>query len=404
VNSDCLSLQRPEPQRAAVRGIRREAHPAFALRNARVVLPNSVETTSLLLRDALIQRIGETIPGTPHTIDCEGDFVIPGLIEPHTDNLERHLEPRPGTFWNASRAILSHDAELASAGITTALDAVTLGGDVGSGIAQIAYLDAISASVSALSEALFRVDHLLHLRCELSSPQLSEHLEQALERRIPRLLSLMDHTPGRGQWTDIESFREHYIGRYGLRGCQIDELIVRRQRARAEFAASNRRVALEMAFQYQCILASHDDATSADIEQAHLDSCSIAEFPTSLEAARAAQDRRMRIVVGAPNLVRGGSHSGNVAASELVQEGLYDMLSSDYCPSSLLEATFMLAGTFGVPLPQAVAKVTSTPAQILRLSDRGSIVEGKRADLVRVRDSGRGPVVVSVWCGGRQVA
>lgn len=379
------------------------SHPPFELRNARVVLPDAVGMASILVRDGLIDRLDESASSPTQSIDCEGDYILPGLIEPHTDNFERHRKPRPGTFWSADQAILSHDAELAAAGITTAFDAVTLGGDLGEGAVHNDYLNEIAAGVSAQAEGLFRVDHHLHFRCELSSPRLREHIDRAREWRVPRLVSLMDHTPGQGQWMDIERFRQHYAARHELRAHEIDALVARRRQTRAQFAELNRDATLEFALEHRCVLASHDDATLLDIEQAHEDACSIAEFPTSLEAARAARNRGMFVVAGAPNLVRGGSHSGNVAVSELVRHGLCDIFSSDYYPSSLLQSTFMLARMFALPLPDAVARVTSTPARALGLFDRGSIDEGKRADLIRVRDTQRGPVVVSVWSSGRRV-
>jgi alpha-D-ribose 1-methylphosphonate 5-triphosphate diphosphatase len=379
-------------------------HAAFALHNARGVFAREVRATSLLIRDEIIESIGGPTATAAHSIDCQGDFVLPGLIELHTDNLERHLKPRPGTAWNAARAILSHDAELAAAGITTAWDAISLGNDLGADAMQSTYLDEITAIVSAGAERLLRVDHHLHFRCELSSPHLQRHLERAGRVGTPRLVSLMDHTPGQGQWTDIERFRKHYGGRYDLEPQQLDALIARRQQTRLQFAAENRRAALDFARRRSCVLASHDDTGVASIEQSYGDSCTLAEFPTSLEAARSARERGMFVIAGAPNLVRGGSHSGNVAVAELVRADLCDILSSDYYPASLLQAVFMLARDFALPLHDAVARGTILPARALRLVDRGSIEEGHRADLVRVRETSCGPVVIAVWSAGRQVA
>jgi alpha-D-ribose 1-methylphosphonate 5-triphosphate diphosphatase len=251
---------------------------------------------------------------------------------------------------------------------------------------------------------LLRVDHRLHFRCELSSPQLGEHIERAAKVGRPELVSLMDHTPGQGQWTDIERFRKHYGGRYDLEPEQLDELIARRQRNSAQFAAQNRAAALQLARRFGCVVASHDDTGLESVTRARSDSCTLAEFPTSLEAARAAHEHGIRVIAGAPNLVRGGSHSGNVAAAELVRAGLCDILSSDYYPASLLQAVFLLVREFDVPLHDAVAVVTLIPAQALHLADRGRIETHCRADLIRVRETSRGPVVIAAWSAGRPIA
>ena len=242
------------------------------------------------------------------------------------------------------------------------------------------------------------------LRCELGSQHLLEHLRCAGERKAPRLISLMEHVPGQGQWLDAAQFREHYARRYNLGEPALAALIERRKADQAEFSATNRATVIERAREYGCLLASHDDAVRADVERARQSNCTIAEFPTSLEAAHEARRCGMHVIAGAPNLVRGGSHSGNVAASTLASEGLVDILSSDYCPSSLLHAVFCLAKIMGIPMHVAAATACMNPARVLNLHDRGSIEEGKRADLVRVRDTPQGPVVVAAWCSGRQVA
>jgi alpha-D-ribose 1-methylphosphonate 5-triphosphate diphosphatase len=357
-----------------------------------------------VVRDGLIHRINAVHGAPSRRIDCAGDYLLPGLIEIHTDNLERHIEPRPGTFWNTDRAVLSHDAELAAAGITTAFDAITLGGDVGERARERAYLDAIGSIDCAQSQGLLRAEHRLHLRCELGSPRLLEHLRCARDRREPRLVSLMEHVPGQGQWLDVERFRRHYARRYTLSEQDLDALIERRRADQTAFSAANRATIVEQAREHGWTLASHDDAVSEDVERAQQANCTIAEFPTTLEAAREAHRRGMYVTSGAPNLVRGGSHSGNVAASALASEGLVDIFSSDYCPSSLLHAVFCLAKMAGVPLNAAVATVSTNPARALDLHDRGRIEEGTRADLIRVRDTPQGPVVVAAWCAGRQIA
>lgn len=376
----------------------------FSLTNARVVFADRIERTSIVVRDGRIERIGAAHAAVTRRFDCAGDYVLPGLIELHTDNLERHLEPRPGTFSNVDRAVLAHDAELASSGITTAFDAITLGSTADSDSRSQLYLEAMRSTERAAAEGLLRVDHRLHLRCELSDPRFESLLSAAANLRVPQLVSLMDHTPGQGQWTDIEKFRHHYTRRYGMGPAEIDHLIAWRQDNHQRVAQPNRQLAVAFTRRHGCTLAHHDAATEKDVDAAHADACTIAEFPTSLPAAQRARRVGQRIVAGAPNLVRGGSHSGNVSAVRLAQEGLCDILSSDYIPSSLLHAVFVLAQITDSPLPSAVFAVTSAPASALGIEDRGSIAEGRRADLIRVRDTPRGPVVISTWCRGRQVA
>lgn len=369
-----------------------------------MVLPGRVAPLAIEVRNGLIHRIGVRVETTLREIDCDGDYLLPGLIELHTDNFERHRIPRLGAQWPAERAVLSHDAELASAGITTAFDSVTLGADLHSGGSDESYRDEILAALSAQRAGLLRVDHQLHLRCELSSPRMREQLLRACEIRAPRIVSLMDHTPGQGQWTDLTRFRNHYQARYGMTTEQLDALIARRQHARAVFAAENRRFATYVATEHGAVIASHDDCDTGSIADAARDGCRLAEFPTSLEAATAAAACGMHVIAGAPNLIRNGSHSGNVAASELVDAGACHILSSDYFPASLLQGGFLLTSQFHYPLPRAIASVSEIPARVLGLNDRGQIETGKRADLIRVRDSAHGPVVIATWCGGRQVA
>jgi alpha-D-ribose 1-methylphosphonate 5-triphosphate diphosphatase len=380
------------------------AHAAFSLTNAIAVLPAGIERATLVVRDGLIHRVNAAHAATARRVDCAGDYLLPGLIELHTDNLERHIEPRPGTFWSSDRAVLSHDAELAAAGITTACDAITLGADTGEGARELAYLESITSVADAEAQGLLRANHLLHVRCELGSARLLESLQTAIERRTPSVISLMEHVPGYGQWRDVALFRKHYARRYNLTADQLEALVARRKADREQFAASNRAVVVDAAGRCGSRLASHDDAFVMDVDQAAQTGCTICEFPTSLEAARAAHQRQMFVIAGSPNIVRGGSHSGNVAASSLAAEGLIDILSSDYCPSSLLQAVFLVASSGIVSLAAAVSMVTSVPARALNLHDRGAIEEGRRADLVRVRNTPRGPVVVNAWCGGRQVA
>jgi alpha-D-ribose 1-methylphosphonate 5-triphosphate diphosphatase len=185
----------------------------------------------------------------------------------------------------------------------------------------------------------------------------------------------------------------------------MERFIAERLADHARYAAPHRAHIARRAAELGLALASHDDATLAHVEEAVADGVAIAEFPTTLEAAAAAHDAGLAILMGAPNVVRGKSHSGNISATDLVRAGLLDILSSDYVPYALLQAAFILPQRVdGLTLPQALATVTLNPARAARLEDRGQIAAGKRADLVRVAVINGLPVVRGVWRGGRRVS
>jgi alpha-D-ribose 1-methylphosphonate 5-triphosphate diphosphatase len=213
----------------------------------------------------------------------------------------------------------------------------------------------------------------------------------------------MDHTPGQRQWTNIEQARVYYCGKKGWSDEKFERSVTESKELQEQNAVPNRRYFVEYCRVRGIPLASHDDTLPEHVEQAHGEGVAISEFPTSVEAAQAARTKGMAIVMGAPNVVRGGSHSGNVAALDLARRGLLDALSSDYVPASLLMAAFQLTGAAGFSLPQALATVSLNPARAAGLADRGEIAPGLRADLVQVRLVSEQPVVRAVWREGRRV-
>ncbi len=219
-----------------------------------------------------------------------------------------------------------------------------------------------------------------------------------------RLVSIMDHAPGQRQFTNVTTYRDYNKGKYGLSDAELDTLVAKRVADRLKYGDAHRAAILGLCEAGRLPLASHDDATTAHVEEAAKAGMVIAEFPTTLEAARAAKAYGLAIVAGAPNLVMGRSHSGNVSARELAAERLLDILSSDYVPASALHGAFLLHGRHGWALPDAIACVTATPAERVGLDDRGEIAPGRLADLVRVRLVGDLPLVVAVWRGGARVA
>jgi alpha-D-ribose 1-methylphosphonate 5-triphosphate diphosphatase len=373
------------------------------VRNARIVMLGEVVHGVACIRDGHIAALAQGDSAIPAARDWEGDWLLPGLVELHTDNLEKHLTPRPGAYWPALPAVLAHDAQLAAAGITTVFDALALG-DVKPGGVRAGQLHIMLEAIAlARGNGLTRAEHLLHLRCELSTDGLLPQFESLLEDPALRLVSVMDHTPGQRQFTSLEKYREYYQNEYALSDAEM-QAFAERQIANQELhSAVNRRAVVAHCRERGIALASHDDATPEHIAQAVAEGVRIAEFPTTVAAARAAHEHGLAVVMGAPNVVRGGSHSGNIAALDLARERLLDGLSSDYVPASLLHAAFLLRDRAGWTLPEAVACVSARPARLAGLADRGELAPGLRADLLRVRECAGVPVVLAAWRAGRRV-
>ena len=382
--------------------------------NYRLQLPGEEVLGTLIVKDGTIADIQA---GTVQTgQDGEGQYLLPGLVELHTDNLERCISPRPGIRWPLAAAVTYHDRDLAAAGITTVCDAIAIG-DVtpGESLRKSSYDDMIQALHDHQRSARFLIDHRLHLRCELGYETVSEIVEQYAQHPLLSLISLMDHTPGQRQFTKLDKFREYYMGKHGVTEAEIDGFIEERLQAQKEYAKKNRDTLVEMASVHNLSMASHDDATVEHVQQAVSEGVNISEFPTTLTAAKAAKGSGLQVLMGAPNLVLGGSHSGNVSAMELVRLDLVDLISSDYVPHSLLQSVFVMAAVTGKPVYETMKPVTLNSAIAIQLEgDRGSLEIGKRADLLTVHcDLGSDsisavarsvPRITQVVCGGDRIA
>jgi alpha-D-ribose 1-methylphosphonate 5-triphosphate diphosphatase len=376
--------------------------------NARVVTPDDVFLGSVVVEDGLVAAV-EPRPqavrsAAGSTVDVGGDYLVPGVVELHTDVLERHAIPRPGVHWPEVPAVLAYDSQLVGAGITTVLDSLAIGYLVDSGQRPRDPRPLVEAIRTARAAGLLRADHYLHMRCEVSTELVVQDFTPFADDAMVRLVSLMDHAPGQRQFVDVAKYREYNQGRYGLTDAQLDALVERRLEERARYADEHRAAITALCRKHGLPVASHDDATVAHVDEAMQAGAAIAEFPTTLEAAQAAHEYGLAVLAGAPNLVRGQSHSGNVPAAELAARGWLDVLSSDYVPASVLHGAFLLHLRHGMSLPRAIATVSATPARRVGLDDRGAVVAGKRADLVRVRVAGDVVVVRGVWCGGERAA
>jgi alpha-D-ribose 1-methylphosphonate 5-triphosphate diphosphatase len=374
-----------------------------SFRNAKIVLGNEIVTGSVHVEDGTIAAIdsGNSQVGE----DFGGDYLIPGLVELHTDQLENHYRPRPGVFWNTLGALQSHDVQIAGSGITTVFDAVRIGEDPEiPGMAEHVQV-MVDAIATGVADGRLRADHLIHLRCELPTSDVTADFERFCTLPLVKLASLMDHSPGQRQYRVLDGYIHYYKTKLSLNDAQMDQFIADRQAEGAMYSARNRAAILKRGHEVGLAFASHDDATTDQVAESLADGVDIAEFPTTLEAAEASHKAGLAVLMGAPNVVRGGSHSGNVAAADLAQRGWLDVLSSDYVPGALMLAAFRLPELAeNVTLPDAIQMVSTRPAKAAHLHDRGEIAEGKRGDLVRVRLHGEMPVIKGVWRQGQRVS
>lgn len=372
--------------------------------NAQIVARHEVFRGSLRVADGRIAAVDRGLSAIPAAIDLNGDHLLPGLIEIHTDTLERHMLPRSGTPWPPLPALMAHDAQIAGVGITTVLDAMCLGlTEDWDGRRRDFHIGSVEALRTGIEGGWLRAEHFLHLRCELPGANLIDDFLTVMDEPALRLVSLMDHTPGQRQSADVSRIRRIAERRGPLSDEEWERQLGLRLEEQQRYVRHNRARILELMQGRETPLASHDDTSIEHVDEAHADGIRISEFPTTLPAARAAREYGMKTVMGAPNIILGASQSGNVSARDAVREGVLDCLSSDYAPVSLLHAPFVLADEIGEPLYDAVAMVTASPAATVGFSDRGEIRPGLRADLVRVQRISGVPRAVQVWREGIRV-
>ena len=333
--------------------------------------------------------------------------LMPGLIELHTDNLEKCVAPRPKARFPLELAAVNHDRDLISSGITTVCDAISIG-DVtpkDDPLRTNHYPAMIDTVAEGQAAGRFRADHLLHLRCELGFEHLYEIIEPYAEHPLLAMISLMDHTPGQRQFINIQKYKEYYTDKHGVPAAKMDEFVAMRLDNQQQHAVNNRRALIELSQKKNIALASHDDATVEHVRQAIAEKVVLAEFPTTLDAAKEAHSNGLLVLMGAPNIILGGSHSGNVSAMELVELGLVDIISSDYAPRSLLQSAFIINQVANKPLYEAIKYLTLNPAKAIGLDNAiGSLEIGKKADFVTIHNDNVVAQILEVYKNGRRVA
>lgn len=392
------TFQNGEPRQGA------DAEP-FVITNAKIVLADKIFEGSVVIEDGRIAALEPDRTGSS-AIDLGGDYLLPGLVDIHTDHFEKHVFPRPHVRWDYMRAALSHDAQIIGGGVTTVFDSLCVG--VSSEDNERAEIlgPMIDVLERAQAGGMLRAEHFVHLRCEVVDPRTPELTAANIDRPLVRVVSVMEHLPGIRQSRDIDQYVNRLQKAGGESETIIRDRIARMVDEKSDIGRTVRPEIVALARSRGLPLLSHDDTDVEHVDLAADEGVAISEFPCTLEAAREARARAMLIVGGAPNIVRGGSQSGNVAVRELLEERLVDILASDYVPRSMLDAAFLIAGdeALDYDLPAAIRLVTKAPAEAAGLTDRGEITHGRRADLIRVGTHEGHPFLKAVWRQGRRVA
>ncbi|WP_036476824.1 alpha-D-ribose 1-methylphosphonate 5-triphosphate diphosphatase [Myxosarcina sp. GI1] len=373
--------------------------------NYRLLLPTEEVLGTIAVKDGIIADIQPRIVSQGQ--DGAGNYLLPGLIELHTDNLEKCISPRPGVRWNLDAAAVNHDRDLISSGITTVCDAIAIG-DV-TPKQDLLRLHHYAPIIDTVSEGQtagrFNANHLLHLRCELGYEHLYKTIEPLANHPLLALISLMDHTPGQRQFVNVDKYKQYYVGKHGVPIEKMEDFVSMRLENQRQYAKENRQALVTLTQAKKISLASHDDATLEHVRQAIAEGVVLAEFPTTIDAAKEAHSNGLQVLMGAPNIVLGGSHSGNVSAMELVELDIVDIISSDYVPRSLLQSIFIICQQTNKPLYEAIALVTLNAAKAINLDNEiGSLEVGKKADFITVHDDGIVPRILEVYKQGKRVA
>ncbi|MPY81059.1 MAG: alpha-D-ribose 1-methylphosphonate 5-triphosphate diphosphatase [Actinophytocola sp.] len=375
----------------------------YVLGHVTAVLPDAVLDDALIaVRDGRIAAVEPHRPGIEPDVDGQGMLCLPGLVDVHSDGLEKERRPRPGAELPMEFAVLSFEGKLRAAGITTVFHGAGFEDSKAGGLDRsVATAERTCDVVADRTEGL--VDHRILYRLDVRCPDGLAALQRRLGEQgdTAALVSHEDHTPGQGQYADRGYYERYLSGTKGLSEsaarAEVDELITERA---TKLDVRERSLAWlgELATAGRIRLLGHDPDSAAEIDDLRARGGSVAEFPTTVEAAAAAREHGLPVVMGAPNVLRGGSHAGNVSGRELVSRGLVTALASDYLPSGLLAAALLLADEIG--LPAAVGLVTSGAAEVAGLADRGAVAPGLRADLTLVAGGRRWPDVRAVMTGG----
>lgn len=363
------------------------------LRSKNVLMNEKFVPADVVIKGEFIKRIDE-YGLNEVAVDLGEKKIAPGIVDLHSDAIEKEIEPRPGADFPVELAVAELDKKLSMAGVTTMFHAIGFEENpkkkrsIDLAIKQI-------KEINKANEKHLGVDNYVHARYELSADEAIEPIKEVISKGMVKLVSLMDHSPGQGQFKSLETFKSYYKSYYDLSEDQIQEVINKKTNKNEDKIND----LISFTKEHNLTLLSHDDDCVEKLDGLLDLGVQISEFPLDLEVARYAVSRGIATGMGAPNIVRGGSQSGNIAAIDLVKEGVCKYLCSDYHPTSMLQAVYKMKDDANLELAKGFSMVTSTPAKYANLEDRGEISEGKRADIIVVDDTHIPKVVLTLKDG-----
>lgn len=380
----------------------------IAIKNGRIVLPDRIlDGKTLVLDGDRIHSIGEEIPPEAgKVIDAHGRFITPGFFDVHSDKIEQFILPRPTAQFDFELALKECERELLHLGITTIYHSFSLLKDELFGKSPLRTrenVEKMAALIRDIHDRNHLIHHRFHLRIEIDNLDAYDIAKAMIAQGLAHEISFMDHSPGQGQYRNLEIYQKT-IRKY--HGREIEELgfekVLEMQRNKKTLSFEQLKELCRFAHENGVAVASHDDDTLEKLDINREIGVDISEFPINLEAAKYARSLGFATVVGAPNILLGGSHSGNMSAAEAIQAGCADILCSDYYPPAILHSIFAMHLKYGAPLPEMVKKATLNPAVAMGLGqDYGSIEPGKKADLLVIGILDGYPVITHVLVDGR---
>jgi alpha-D-ribose 1-methylphosphonate 5-triphosphate diphosphatase len=379
-------------------------HKTFSIYNAKIVTGDDIiDGGSIVIESGKIARMSrDRIITGENPFDAGNNYLMPGFIDMHSDSIEKEIESRPGTYLATNIALFELDKKLASAGVTTIYHSVSFADEVIIVIRSLDVVESIIREIKRLKDELL-LKTLVHARFEITHTGGLDVIERLVNERMIDLISIMDHTPGQGQFKTESQIKGYYGDRFGVNSESIKNLIETRMSVREEHGLNNAVKMMTIARDNNIPIASHDDDTHEKVINLKQNGSIISEFPVSMEAVKAAHENGLYIALGSPNILRGYSHNRNLSARDLIAAGYGNIVCSDYIPSTLVHALFILVDKGIKSITEAVKMFSGNPASALGLSDMtGSIREGLDADLIVVRNDKEVPRIQKTYVAGRE--